>query len=317
MANIKQPSRYQARITPYSQRLLQFGLEDSKVFLARTSNSLLEAFTLGYDEEAYDTTSGYLQRDYDDRKDCILDGLRTSFELDGTTLKITLGRGNIICDNTMLTFPRSTDLDIDLDPYDDTGFIALAVNYKWIDNIYENPPKVRLCYVSEDTMTVTPDGWWIDTDRLIITVFDFEKDAMGIITDVSCRVDDPFTKLNREFVYVKNTPYEISPLPNLWYHVMRGVHLNHGRRVVREIPGNIENWYPGVAPFEGTGEYYYCIVDIADVGRKDCIVQCYINDLKIEPAGIQHYNEQELRIWMPDYFATQDNIPDMKVIAMG
>ena len=317
MASIKQPSRYKSRITPYSQRLLQFGLEDSKVFLSKTANTILEAFTLGYDQELYDTTSGIINRDYEDRRDCILDGLKTSHELDGNTLNVTLYRGNLICDNTMLTFPRDTDLDLDLEPYDDTGFIVLSVNYQWIDNIYENAPKVRLSYVSEDTMTINPDDWWLDLDRLIITIFDFEKSPLDIVTSVTNRLNDPFVKLNREFVIVKNTPYEIAPLPNFWYHVMRGVHQNHGIRLTQVIDGDILNWNLDIPPFDGTGEYYYCIVNIKDIGRKDCIVQCYINDMKVEPAGIQHYNEQELRIWMPDYFVTQTSIPDLKVIAMG
>lgn len=317
MVSITTPSNYKARITPYSQRLLQYGINDSKLYLAKTSNSLLEAFTLGYDEETYDTTSGYLSREYLDRKECILDGLQSTYELNGTTLEVTVGRGNIICDNTMLSFPKSTTLDFDLDDYDDTGFLVVSISYKWIEQVTANPPYMRFCYVSEDTMTVEEDDWTVDTDRLVITVFDFEKDISGAVTSVTCRSDDPFTNLERDFVYIKETPYEIAPLPNFWYQMLRGVHDKHARRLIYTISGDGSNWIADTAPFEGTGNYCYCPIDIGEIGQKDCMVQCYINDLKIEPAAIQLVSTEELRIWMPDYFTTQSSVPELKVIIMG
>jgi hypothetical protein len=329
MDNYLQPPKSEAAITPYSQKIFQFGTDDSRLYLPRNANIMLRAFTIGYDENEYDTeyydsTSLFDigVKKYNDRIDCILDGFLSYHTIDNNLLTVVLGPGNSICDSTMITCPQPSTISLDLTVYDDSGFIVLAMRYKYIETVYNSPPRLRLSYVSSDGLTVLPGEpenpeWRSDFDRMIITTFKFVKDTENNVISVSNFLSDPFLKLHKTFVTVKENLHEIAPLPNFWYRLMRGVQINHPRRIVFNITDH-SNWMNESPPFDApdSNGYYYYPIDITNIGNKDCLIQCFINNVKIEPSAVQLYDEDELRIWMPDYWVT-NSPPDIKVIIVG
>jgi len=320
--NTIEPINNKVRITPYSQRLLQFGINDSKIYFSKSTNSLLQSHTIGYNyedgEDPYEDIA--IPKNYEDRLDCILNGFQTSYTIAGTFINVKVKPGNIICDSTLLTFPEESNLDLDLTLYNESGFLVLVVFFKWIESVKENKPFLRLCYVSSDGNTVEPIAipWSIDNHRLVITKFTFDKDVDDNIINIINHVPDPFLQPFKQFVLIKNYSYELGALPSQVYDIFRQMRQFFGFKVVKVISG-IENWIVGIPPIKipNTTNYYYASINISNIRNKDCLIQCYINDVKVEPAATQLIDENEIRIWFPGYFVNQTTLPDVKVIVIG
>lgn len=199
MGTVVQPLNQEQRISPYSQRLFDFGTTDSRVYISRVANSLLSSLTLGRN----DSTS-YLILD-----DGILDGLETSHSLAGNTLTVTVNPGYVIQDLTQVVFEESTTLDIDLSSYSDTGSIVVAINYKFLNSVASNPALLKLEYVSSDGLTVLPDGWSSERDRIVVTRFTFSKDGSGNVTGVSNLCQTPIINgiRNPDQIEIEGTTY--------------------------------------------------------------------------------------------------------------
>jgi len=321
MPNITQPRNYRSRITPYSQRLLQFGIDDSKVYLSKASNSLLETLTLGYDSTQYpidlDHPQDIISVNYLDRKECILDGLKTEVSIDGNDAVVVVKCGNLICDNVLLTFPEDTTLNLDLTDYDDDGCLILSVQFQYLDTPYENAPRLRLSYLSADKTIVYPVNWISNIDRMVITKISFTKDASNVLVNLINHMPKPFDVIDRQFIVINTAPYEIAPLPNMFYNFIKSIQAHFSRKLVFNIEGILDNYITDVPPFEGSGQYFYTPLPIGTLETMDVNVQCYINNVKIEPAGIQHVSNTEVRIWFPAFFIDQPTIPNIKVIVIG
>lgn len=246
MANIIQPLHSAVKISPYSQRLLQYSIEDSKVYLSKATNSLLTAFTYGYDENFFaDTTSYDHSLEYQHRDSCILDGLTTEYELSCNVLNVTVNPGALIVDSTLLMFPEPTTLDLDLGGYGvdgNCGKVAISVQFQWVDSVYEMQPKLRMVYIDpDDDYDVTPSGWWTDQDKLVICYFDYDKDSGNVIPDSLIHHNpSPFTNINKSFITIKGYPYEVGPLPKFWYNILDSIEINYSKRYVYVIPGCVD-----------------------------------------------------------------------------
>lgn len=246
MPSVRQPYNSIVRISPYSQRLLQYGIQDSKVYLSKATNSLLTAWTYGNGDGFLDTTSSTVPVKYDGRDSCIMDGLETSWELEGNTLKVTIEPGTAIVDSTLLIFPEPTNLDLDLTPYGSEtqcGPVIVSINFQWIDSTSEQPPKLKISYVDpNDSHVVEPNGWWLSQDKLIITAFSFEKGSSGAVTSSSILNYNPkpMQNINHYQLLVKGYPFEIGPLPKLWYHILNMVTEGFARKLVHYIPGCVD-----------------------------------------------------------------------------
>ena len=138
------------------------------------------------------------------------------------------------------------------------------------------------------------------------------------VIDVVNHVPDPFLCSYKQFVLIKNYSYELGALPSQWYDIFRRMRNFFAFRLVKIISG-ISSWVQDVPPFNvpDTSNYYYSSVDISEIDNKDCIVQCYIDDMKVEPAATQHISDDELKVWFPGHFVNQDVLPDVKVIIVG
>lgn len=314
-STIQQPLDSKVRITPYSQRLLQYGVEDSRIYLSKVTNSLLLNYSLGYSSDDVPESDSYNKDTltYETRTNCILDGLRTSYDLDGNVLTVVISEGNCLVDGTMLTFPNPTTLGIDLSNYgtiSNCGKVIVSINFQWVDSPYENPPTLRLGYQDfSNPDTVQPNGWWVSLDRLIITYFTFDKDTSGnVIPETIVNFcDDPFTNRNKTFLGIKNYPYEIAPLPKLFYNFLKYYQFNYPTKINAYIPASSSVWTSvtdSELPWDDIDNkvYYYHDINISTIANKNVTVQCYIDDLQIQPTAIQLISSEYVRIWMPDRF---------------
>lgn len=247
MPSIMQPLNSVVKISPYSQRLLHYGIEDSKIYLSKATNSLLTAFTYGYDRNFFkDSISFTSPIKYSDRDSCILDGLNTHYSLNGNILEVVVDEGSLIVDSTLLVFPEPTTLDLNLGIYgdeEDSGIVVVSVQFQWIDSLYEMPPKLRLVYINPyDDFDVSPDGWWFSQDKLVISTFNFNRDEDKNIIPESIVHNHPIPShsLKIDHITIKGQPYEIGPLPKFWYNLLDSILHSFTRKEKYIIPGALD-----------------------------------------------------------------------------
>lgn len=478
MASFLQPSNSKVRVSPYSQRLLMYGIDDSKVYLSKATNTLLSSFTLGNNSNFLPDSSSYTEKvTYESRDSCILNGLETTFSLSSNTLTVIVAPGTLIADTTLLIFPEETELSLDLSDYGNSticGKIIISVYYQWIDSTYESVPKLKMSYLDpNDNFSIEPNGWWNSQDKLVINVFEFSKNTNGqvISSSITSAVPNPCRKLYADYITIKGYPYEIAPLPRVWYELVKTVEQYFSKKLVKYIPGAInpdnmpgstieipvdlvnvsgtsitsvmfdmvydttllespsitsgpvatsagksatftettsgrlsveisgvnmniigdgivayisfkvkrtvpqntvitftyenydavdiylnhpimneegtarldisdsftvtrptgtktsdpstfDDWdhawnYSGISNEPEPYMDYYADVDISDIGKLDVMVQCFIDNFVVSPAGIKHIDENTVRIWMPQSFIDKDPIPEMKLIITG
>jgi len=305
---IKQPSGYKALVTPYHQRLLQFGIDDSKVYLSEAANQVFQSFTNGY------TPDEIGSKDYDDRVHAIIDGGNIQTDLDGTSLiRITLSRSTIIADSTMLVFPEETTVDVDVESLDDSGEIIVFLNYKYIQSPLENRPYVKALYY--DGSNFTPDEFDYNRDGVILTRVTFTKTGTAV-TSITSSITDPYLRIVKEFMTINSIEYEIAPLAGLWYRIISGMRNLHPRKekIILDQP---EDWTPEVPPFDLIGEYYSATIDLQIVDNQTPVVSCYINNIAIVPAAIYCPSPTQIRIYMPQTWAQEDPRDVMHVMITG
>ena len=246
MPSILQPFNSKVRITPYSQRLLQYGIQDSKVYLSKATNTILNAFTMGYSDDFLINNNSNSLINYDDRDSCILDGLNTTWRLENNTIYVKVSSGMSIVDTTLLIFPLETEIDLNLNNYGVAGHcgkIIISINFQWIDSVYEMPPKLKISYLDPDNnFLVEPNGWFLNQDKLIINVLEFDKDSNGnvLVNSIKSLVPNPCNNIESHVITVKDHPYEISPLSKLWYNIINTIESHYNRKLKVEIPGYVD-----------------------------------------------------------------------------
>lgn len=228
MAYITQPINSEVRLSPFSQRLLQYGIEDSRLYLSKATNSLLIPYTRGYRDKfhpdnftgsenklghvgAGEFTGSKTKISYYDRKDCILDGLLNDLTIENGVAIVKVQPGQCIVDNTILVFPFETELDIPLDQLNfsgDTVRLILSVNYQWMEVLYEQPPLLKLTLIDiNDSLNYGPDSWELRNDRLVISYFDINVTNNQFIN----YNPEPCYKFTTDYIEIKNTIYEVGP----------------------------------------------------------------------------------------------------------
>ena len=211
---ITQPLNTEVRITPFSQRVFQFGTDDSRLYLSRATNGLLIPYIYGYRDPKRLPSKDEpfaIELKYNDRLDCIVDGLINEAELSGSILNVKVQPGQCIVDTTLIIFPNECELSIDLNSIKSkTNMVRvlLSVNFQWLETLYDQPPKLRLTVIDpEDSTNYGPNVWETRLDRLIITYFDIDKD-LGTFTNA---FPNPALNYDFNFINVKNVPYEVAP----------------------------------------------------------------------------------------------------------
>lgn len=147
-------------VDPYQQDVCQYNSADSKIYISRIVNSLLNA--LG--------------------NNIILDGFDISnVSFTATEVSVTVGSGHAIADQTLVKTTTDADLTYpNANLLDDSGKFILHINYKYLETLV-SPTEldIRLSHVSPGGTVVSPDSWSAH-DRIVIGIFDFVKDGGNI-----------------------------------------------------------------------------------------------------------------------------------------
>mgnify|MGYP000861589302 FL=1 len=165
--------------TPYQQLILHQNTQDSKVYLSRTSNYILNAIG----------------------NDLILNGFNiisiTTESL--STVKIRLSPGLLIQDTTLISIEEETELSIDVLPYDNNnGYLIIYTDYQYLNLVQENNLKLKLSYISADGDSIEPstDIWDPNKNRILLYRFSFIKLPQATLTQITTPT---FTIFNREY----------------------------------------------------------------------------------------------------------------------
>jgi len=178
MSRTYTPNQYQFN-TAYNQRILHQNIQDSKVYLSRTSNYLLKAIG----------------------DDVVLSGLdlQINDNIDVDTISITILPGLLIQDTTLIDVRESITLTLNLRPYDQSsGYIIVYTSYQYQNSTLENNLQLKMSYITTQGIGIQPstDIWDPNYNRILLYRFSFTKLPQAALT----LIEEPnFT--------IYNTPY--------------------------------------------------------------------------------------------------------------
>jgi hypothetical protein len=160
------------------------GVQDSRVYLSRQVNNILQVFGSNVKISGLDITINNNNK--------LINNKIASF---------TISPGKCIVDTTLHLFPTSTTLELDVSPYDPSGYLVIVVSYKYIESLQQNRPIFKLLYVTHDGLDQLPDAWSPNRDNLIIGVFKFNNQSPYDITAYDGNI-----------ISVNNNTYTINPI---------------------------------------------------------------------------------------------------------
>jgi hypothetical protein len=134
------------------------GIQDSRVYLSRQVNNILQVFGSNVKISGLDITINNNNK--------LINNKIASF---------TISPGKCIVDTTLHLFPTATTLELDVSPYDSSGYLMIVVSYKYIETLQQNRPIFKLLYVTSDGLDQLPDAWSPNRDGLILGVFKFNN----------------------------------------------------------------------------------------------------------------------------------------------
>lgn len=336
------PSNSKTHITPYTQRVLLNNADYfPKVFLSHVTNKLLQTFTLGnndkiYSEDAqllnslgeFESSEMIAQQSYTDRIDCILDGMKNTFTLDSTSsvgeyyFVVDVNPGVLIADTTLIVFPQTTQLAIDLSDLgniDECGNIILSLQYQWIDTLDPNEPYLCLDYQTYgDSSEIQPNEWEVSRNRIVLNVFQWNRTGMDKEDiDESSFVSlmpNPFNFDRNLFITVKELDYQIAPVSAMFYEYKSIMQNTYIKNITKNITSS--DWNTAIPPFT-TVPHIYKSIDISSLRATNIpTVQCYVDNFIISPTGVNiNTDDKTITIWMPESFI--DELKDLNVTIMG
>lgn len=142
---------------------------------------------------------------------CILEGLKvTNLNYDTGTdvINMRIGGGKAIIDSTLIEFPDSTDLELEVSGLDDSGQLVVSLGFSYVPTIYANRAVMKLLHVSEDGTQVLPGDWFQNYDRIIVALFDFDK-TQKTITNQTWNTAIEYREIN-----ILGNNYEVNPMDN-------------------------------------------------------------------------------------------------------
>ncbi len=180
--------------------VFDFDTTDSRVYLTRSINTLFNAVGAN----------------------CILEGLNITnlnYDAGSDTVSMTVGAGKAIIDSTLIEFPDSTDLELEVGGLDDTGNLIVSMGFSYVPTIYANNCVMKLLHVSSDGSQVLPGDFFKNYDSIILAIFDFDKTA-NTVTNQTWN-----TAIEYKDIDILGTTYEINPMDNFTSRV-RDVLIN-------------------------------------------------------------------------------------------
>jgi hypothetical protein len=203
MASTIQPvqTRYN---TPYDQTIFDFNTIDSKVYLSRETNKILNI--VGNDVVIKDMHM----------TDPIIIG--------ASTVRASIGVGFAIRDETLIKFTNISTVDIDCASLGDTTVsgchLGIFMNYQYLQTMETNNAKVEIYHIAADGTVTNPLGTYnMYTCRLLLGVINFTKSGANV-TEVS-RYTFPTLLVSGSTMYVRGEDPSQINLPNLFKMAFR------------------------------------------------------------------------------------------------
>ena len=183
----------QIHIDPYNGKLFDFNSKQSRVYLGRSINQLLNVFG----------------------DNCIIDGLKIlSVELENNQLIIKIAPGKVIIDTTLIEFPTQTLLESDITIVDGTsGFFVVSIGFNYLHDNYENKAKFTLAFVDHNGHST---DFYTELEKIVLTKIYINKE-----TSVANYTYSYYT--NSEVVTINNQDYKIFPPDNITKNLIRSI----------------------------------------------------------------------------------------------
>jgi hypothetical protein len=134
------------------------GVQDSRVYLSRQVNSILQVFGSNVKISGLNITIN--------NNNTLINNKIASF---------TISPGKCIVDTTLHLFPTATTLELDVSSYDPSGYLVVLVSYSYTETLQQNRPIFKLLYVTSDGLDQLPEEWSPNRDNLILGVFKFNN----------------------------------------------------------------------------------------------------------------------------------------------
>lgn len=191
MADSVTPTGQVIHLDPFSGKLFDFNTVNSRVYLARSINSLLNAFG----------------------KNVIIEGLTVSSATlsSNNIATIIISSGRAVIDETLVEFPSSTTIDLDVTSLSDaTGnLLIVSLNFQYISTIFSNLAKIILRH-KDPTGNILSQPW-TEQDRIVLAAFTFTKSPPAITQNNIPAIN----VLPHPTVTINDTSFEVYPYNNI------------------------------------------------------------------------------------------------------
>lgn len=192
MANIVTPQTQSSHINPFSGKVFEYDTISSKYYLARTINENLLCHGT----------------------DCIISGMDVkqinSNELNHN-IEVVISAGRVIADMTLIDIDQDVTLNIDVTSLEDNGKLIVFLSYRFLETPNSNFAKLKVFYVSENTLNTIPEQFQTDYERIALCELSFIKTTNGVSNVVNTEVNYK----NQKVITVKGKPYNLRNMSNL------------------------------------------------------------------------------------------------------
>ena len=165
---------------PYQQTLFQYNTADSKIYLSRESNKLLNVIGT----------------------DMVLKGMTMLAPsiIGLSTIRTNIDIGWAIQDSTLIQFTDSNNVDIDVSSLDDTpvggAHLGVFLKYQYLQTIEANLASVDIFHIQYDGTVTNPSVRFSSNScRILLGVIDFTKSGTTVI---SATINTNLSTLNVE-----------------------------------------------------------------------------------------------------------------------
>jgi len=165
---------------PYQQTIFQYNTADSKIYLSRESNKLLNVIGT----------------------DMVLKGMTMLAPsiIGLSTIRTNIDIGWAIQDSTLIQFTDSNNVDIDVSSLDDTpvggAHLGVFLKYQYLQTIESNLASVDIFHIQFDGTVTNPlSRFSSNSCRILLGVIDFTKSGTTVI---SATINTNLSTLNVE-----------------------------------------------------------------------------------------------------------------------
>jgi hypothetical protein len=161
-------------IDPFNGKLFDFDNVSSRVYLAQTINNLLKAYGDNFVIEGFRVINiEYVYNDLDQSH----------------LIKLNISPGRAVIDSTYIEVTESSYVVYDVTNIDDSGFLILSLDYKYLHTPYQNETSLKLDFFNSAATNniVEVNGFnnnlkfYTETSRIILNKIHFNKQEKKIL----------------------------------------------------------------------------------------------------------------------------------------